>query len=548
MAKLNALVRALGPVRLSILAAVAVLLLAGFAWLTWQAGEPDYALLYGDLETTDAGQIVAQLEAAKVPYRLSRDGSAVMVPGDAVPRLRVTLAEQGLPSGGSIGYEIFDRTDALGSSNFLQNVNRVRALEGELARTIRSIDGVKAVRVHLVLPQRELFSRDKQQPSASVLLQMRGPMRLDAGQVASVQRLIASAVPGLASGRVSIIDGQGTLLSNGEDDAGDGVFLSAKSEERRRQIEGRLARSVEELLERTVGAGKVRAQVSAELDFDRINTSEEIFNPDGQVVRSTQTVQESGSNTDRDGAPVSVSSNLPDGATQPDSTGQSSSSENRNEETVNYEISKKVINHVREAGTIKRLSVAVLVDGVMAGAADGARSYQPRAQEELDRLASLVKTAVGFNAERGDTVEVINMPFVLPEITESEPTLPLGLATSDLVRLAQYCALLAFALLALLLVVRPMVNRALQPAAVPAGGGALPAAGPTAAAAPTALPNTDAAAPLQIGAGGGDDGMVDLAHIDGRVRASSLKRLSDIVSAHPEESLAILRSWIYAEE
>lgn len=547
MAKLNELVRALGPVRLSILAAVAVLLLAGFAWLTWQAGEPDYALLYGDLETTDAGQIIAQLEAAKVPYRLSRDGSAVMVPRDAVPRLRVTLAEQGLPSGGSIGYEIFDRTDALGSSNFLQNVNRVRALEGELARTIRSIDGVKAARVHLVLPQRELFSRDKQQPSASVLLQMRGSMRLEPAQVASVQRLIASAVPGLASGRVSIIDGQGTLLSNGEDDAGDGVFLSAKSEERRRQIEGRLARSVEDLLERTVGVGKVRAQVSAELDFDRINTSEEIFNPDGQVVRSTQTVQESGSNIDRDGAPVSVSSNLPDGTTQPDSTGQSSSSENRSEETVNYEISKKVINHVREAGTIKRLSVAVLVDGVMAGAADGARSYQPRAQEELDRLASLVKTAVGFNAERGDTVEVINMPFVLPEITESEPTLPFGLATSDLVRLAQYFALLAFALLALLLVVRPMVSRALQPAAAPAGGGLL-AAGSTAAAAPTALPNTDAAAPLQIGAGGGDDGMVDLAHIDGQVRASSLKRLSDIVAAHPEESLAIIRSWIYAED
>lgn len=547
MAKLNALVRALGPVRLSILAAVAALLLAGFAWLTWQAGEPDYALLYGDLDTTDAGQIIAQLEAAKVPYRLGRDGQSVMVPSDAVPRLRLTMAEQGLPSGGSIGYEIFDRTDALGSSNFLQNVNRVRALEGELARTIRSIDGVKAARVHLVLPQRELFSRDKQQPSASVLLQMRGPLRLDAAQVASVQRLIASAVPGLAPGRVSIIDGQGTLLSTGEDEAGDGVLLSAKSEERRRQIESRLARSVEELLERTVGAGKVRAQVSAELDFDRINTSEEIFNPDGQVVRSTQTVQESGSNTDRDAAPVSVGSNLPDGAAAPDGAGQSSSSENRNEETVNYEISKKVINHVREAGTIKRLSVAVLVDGVTAGAADGTRGYQPRAQEELDRLASLVKTAVGFNAERGDTVEVINMPFVLPEIAEAEPALPMGLATADLVRFAQYVALLVFALLALVLVVRPMVGRALQAAAAPAAGGALLAAGRTAAAATGRL-TTDTAAPLQIASGSDDEGMVDLAHIDGRVRASSLKRLSDIVSAHPEESLAILRSWIYAEE
>lgn len=548
MAKLNALVQALGPVRLSILVAVAILLLGGFAWLTWQAGEPTYGLLYGDLDTADAAQIIAQLEATKTPYRLSRDGRSVMVPSDAVPRLRLSMAEQGLPSGGSIGYEIFDRTDAFGSSNFLQNVNRVRALEGELARTIRSIDGVRAARVHLVLPQRELFSREKQQPSASVLLQMRGPQRLDAAQVASVQRLIASAVPGLAPGRVSIVDGQGTLLSNGDDEAGDGAFLSAKTEERRRQIEARLARSVEDLLERTVGAGKVRAQVSAELDFDRINISEEIFNPDGQVVRSTQTVQESGSNTDRDSAPVSVSTNLPDGATTPDGTGPtSSSSEHRSEETVNYEISKKVVNHVREAGTVKRLSVAVLVDGVMAETADGASRYQPRAQEELDRLASLVKTAVGFDAERGDTVEVINMPFALPEITESEPILPLGLATADLVRLAQYFALLIFALLALVLVVRPMIGRVLQTAAAPAGSGALLTTGKSAAEASAALPHTGDAAPPQIAAGGDDD-MVDLAHIDGRVRASSLKRLSDIVSAHPEESLAILRSWIYAEE
>ncbi|MBK8209007.1 MAG: flagellar M-ring protein FliF [Rhodospirillales bacterium] len=265
----------------------------------------------------------------------------------------MTLAEQGLPSGGSIGYEIFDGSNALGSTNFQQNVNLVRALEGELSRTIRGIADVKAARVHLVLPQRELFSRDKPQASASVLLQMRGRSRLAPTQVAAIQQLVASAVPALTAGRISIVDNAGTLLSEGNDGADPVAGSVAKADQRRRNLETHLSQTIEQLVERTVGAGKVRAEVSVDMDFDRIDRSEEIFDPEGQVVRSTQTVDQSGSNRQGTSPPVSVATNLPDAQPVPEQSDRELSSDKRSEETVNYEISerKSSITSARQASS-----------------------------------------------------------------------------------------------------------------------------------------------------------------------------------------------------
>jgi flagellar M-ring protein FliF len=552
MEKLSGLFRALGPVRLATIAGVTVALAAVFTWLIVASGKPDLALLYGDLDPTDAGRVVQQLDAAKVPHRLAPDGSAVFVPKDQVARLRVTLAEQGLPAGGSIGYEIFDRTDALGSTNFLQNVNLVRALEGELARTMRSVAQVKAARVHLVVPRRDLFSRERQEPSASVLLQMRGTSRLSPAQVSAVQHLIASAVPGLATARISIVDGQGTLLSGTNADDAEGG-LDGPADARRRGLESRLARTIDQLLERTVGAGKVRAEVSADMDFDRINSSEEIFNPDGQVVRSTQTVDERSASADREAdTPVGVAPNLPDPNAQAAGAASSNSSEQRNEETINYEISKKVINHVREAGTIRRLSVAVLVDGTYVTAADGSRTYQPRPAEELEQLASLVRNAVGFSKERGDTVEVVNMRFADLDLPDDAAEAPLfGLDRSDLLRLAQFLVLFIFAVLVLVLVVRPLVVRSV--AALPAASAAAPAQ----IAAGEALPALAAPGTTLPAVAGGErrpeaaeslDDMISVHNIEGQLKASTLKRFGDIVDKHPEESLAIVRSWLHTEE
>ena len=550
METLRNFVRTLGPLRLAVLGGVMLALLGFFAWIITHVSTTPQALLYGDLDVAEAGKVVTHLEASGVPYQLASGGTSIFVPADQVARMRVALAEHGLPSGGSVGYEIFDTGNAFGTTNFQQNVNLVRALEGELARTIRAIDTVKAARVHLVLPQREVFSREKPRASASVLLQMRGRSRLTPAQVVAVQNLIASAVPDLAPGHISIIDGEGTLLSEALEGNDIVAAAAAKADQRRRELENHLARNIEQLVERTVGPGKVRAEVALEMDFDRIDTSEEIFNPDGQVVRSTQTVEQNSKDVASEGAPpVSVSTNLPDANIESGSTGGKTSAENRSEETVNYEISKKVVNHVREAGIVKRLSIAILVDGSYVTAADGTRTYQPRPTEELEQLTSLVRSAAGFNAERGDKLEVVSMRFAEPEIAaEPDPGLLLGLDKNDVLRIGEYVALLILAMLVLLLVIRPIVARAIEAMPV-AAAGASPAFLAGRAATPAlAGPDGDGTAAQRALTGDRAEEMIDISRVEGRVKASSVKRVGEIVEKHPEETLAILRSWLHADK
>ena len=333
--------RNLGPMRLAVLGGVVVALIAFFIFLTARLAAPPMALLYGDLDLGDSSRIVTQLESTKTPYELRNGGTEVYVPEDTVFRLRMSMADQGLPNGGTIGYEIFDNADSLGTTNFVQNINLVRALEGELSRTIRTLGSVRSARVHLVMPKRRLFSREAQKPSASVILRMRGAGRLDKSQVMAIQHLVAAAVPSLVPSRISIVDDKGTLLARGFDDDGPGA-LAAKAEERRRTFEGRLARTIEDLLQKTVGFGKVRAEVSANMDFDRISTTDEKFDPDGQVVRSTQSIEETNQSRDAEGTqPVSVGTNLPDPNLTSGENASSSAAQSRTEETVNFEVSRK---------------------------------------------------------------------------------------------------------------------------------------------------------------------------------------------------------------
>ncbi len=543
--------RNLGPARLALLGAVAVTAVAFFVVMLSRLSAPEYALLYGELDMQDSGSIVQQLKAANVPFELRNNGTAIFVPQQHVDATRVQLANQGLPSGGSIGYELFDKTDALGTTNFMQNVNLVRALEGELSRTIRSIDSVQAARVHLVMPKRELFSRQREDPSASIVLKMRGNNRLSHTQVQAIQHLVASAVPGLLPARISIVDDRGTLLAGGFDADNSIASNNEKAEQRRIQFENRTARAVEELLEKTVGQGKVRAEVHADMNFDRINIQEEIFDPESQVVRSVQTLEEIASNSDGSGPPpVSVATDLPDAEMQPAGVGGRSTNEQRNEETINYEISKKIVNHVREAGVVNRLSVAVLVDGTYSPGEGGPESYKPRSQEELDLLATLVRSATGFNAERGDTVEVINMPFAATSgFAAEEPALLLGFDRNDLLQLAQYIVLIIFALLVILLVVRPLLTKAMEVLPVPATSfaGALLTRGPDA---PALAPPASAGA--QIAGESGErtparadlEDMIDVTQVEGRVRGSAIHQVSELVDKHPEEAIAIIRKWL----
>jgi flagellar M-ring protein FliF len=549
--------RGLGPIRLAMIAGVTLAMVAFFVFLTTRITTPGMALLYSDLELRDSGQIVQKLEAMNVPYQLKGDGSQILVPVDQVARLRMALAETGLPHGGSIGYEIFDKTDALGTSSLVQNINHVRALEGELGRTISSITAVQSARVHLVLPERALFSRDRQEPSASVIVKMRGAERLAKGQVAAMQYLVASAVPSLKPTRVSIVDADGTLLARGDGDTSDAGGGGGNAEERRIAYETRLARNVEELLERTVGPGKARVDVHADMDFDRFTTTSESFDPDQQVARSTQTVTDNSENSETGDQPVTVQTNLPNAQTAA-STGAGRSKTSHQEETSNFEIGKKVVSQVRETGLVRRLSVAALVDGVYTIAADGTRSYQPRSPEDMKQLSTLVRSAIGYDEKRGDTVEMVNLRFTtVDEIMPPPPVTFFGFERADILKMGEMLVIAVVAMLFILLVVRPLLMRVLENSGAAAGGNNL-LAGQHGGSSMQALPAPAGLNPALAAPGGAgammsaaaaerqaQDAMIDIGQVEGRVAASSIRKIGEIVEKHPEEAVAIVRSWMY---
>lgn len=551
----------LGMMRLAALGGVGVLMLVFFIFLATRLTSPSYGLLYSDLDPKDGAQVVAKLDSMNIAYQIRGDGSTILVPQDQVARLRLAMAETGIPHGGSIGYEIFDKSDALGSTSFQQGVNEMRALEGELERTIASLTVIDQARVHLVLPKRELFSREKQEPSASIVLKLRGSAELSKQQIAAIQNVVASAVPNLKTSRISIADQAGNLLARGNGDPNDGYTTASNAEEQRVAYEQRIARSIETMLERSVGPGHARVDVNADMDFDKLTVTQESFDPDGQVVRSTQTVNDEHENRSEGDVPVTVQTNLPDGAqTQGGANAQGKDHGKRVEETTNYEISHKTTSQTRETGVVKRISVAVLVDGTyVAGADGGERTYQPRAPEELDSLKKLVQSAIGFDEKRGDQVSLVNMRFVQPEeAANGTPPLLFGLNKEDLFRATETLVLAIVAILVILLVVRPLVTRWLEAAREMAmssqralaeqaamGMGAL--AGPMAMG---ALPSPDG-----MGAMGGmpgtglaareEESMIDISQVEGRVRASSMKKIGEIVDKHPEEAVAIIRSWMY---
>ena len=541
--------RALGPTRLAAMGAVAAGLLALLAMMAMRTGSGDQmALLYGDLDQREASQIVDVLNRRHTPYRLGAGGGQIFVPADQVPEARMSLAKDGLPSGGSIGYELFDKGDGYLFSSFQQKIAETRAMEGELARTIRSIHGIRAARVHLVLPRREPFERGQQEAQASVMLTMAGAQRLDAEGVQAILNLVAAAVPGLRPHNIAVVDSRGDLLARSGQPTTDAA-RSASTEDVRRATELRLARAVEEMLEKTLGAGRVRAEASVRMSFDKVSETKEAYDPEGQVPRSTQTVNQTSKTTEANGA-VSAQNNLPNA----DPSGQNAGTqEGRQEETTNYEIGKTVRTLLREQPQIDRISLAVMVDGV-----EQAGAWQPRQAEELDRITGLVKSAIGYDEKRGDLVNVVSMRFVAdgPPAAESGGLLGVRLEKPDLMRLAQSALFGVIGLLALLLVLRPMVLRltSLAPGmvllpdgtAAPAVAGALASGGAPALAGPAGM----MALPAPAGAPSGgpeDEMMVSMNQIEGQMRASSLRRLADIVSRHPEETLTIMRGWMAQE-
>lgn len=531
-------IKNLSPGRLASLSAIIIFLISFFAYIATQMNSVDYAVLYSDLELEDAKQIVSRLEAANVKYRLTKNGTEVMVPQDQVNKMRVDTAELALASKGSnVGYEIFDNTDALGSTNFVQNVNLIRALEGELARTIRSVDNIKSARVHLVLPKREMFSREEQPPSASVVVKT-AKGKLDLKEIQSIQKLVAAAVPKLEVKNVAIVDSAGNLLTNNYDD--EQTLNNATNESLRLDQERKMAKNIEALLEKTVGPGKAQAQVNIEMDFDQVVTNEEIYDPDSQVVRSQATVTEEGVSNSGE-QPVTVAQNIPNGDTV--TTGSNILNQNsKTEETINYEISKVVRNKIKNTGTVKRLTVAVMVDGVYDKDAEGKNVYRDRTPEEMDQLTALVKSAVGYDANRGDVVEVENMKFVsiAENIDTASEILIFGFTKDELIRIAEGLGVAIVAILVILLVIRPLINNAFDSGSQLGADGKLLGENPEDdnLLLSNFLNENDAEL----------DELVNINKVDGRVKVSSLKNINDLIEKNPDAAVNIIRSWLYSND
>src|SRR5256885_521185 len=414
--------------------------------------------------TTLFRSIVKDLERQGIAYELKNDGAIVMVPRDKMTRIRMKLAEGGLPKGGGVGYEIFDKSDALGATSFVQNINHLRALEGELARTIKAIDRVQAARVHLVLPERPLFSREKVEPSASIVLRVRGA--LEASQVRAIRHLVASAVNGLKPQRVSVVDEAGNLLADGA--SGPEGAIGGTRQERQANFERRLKDQIESIVSSVVGPGRARVQLATEFDFNRITETFDKFDPEGRVVRSSQTREESSANSGQEGQ-VSVGNELPGAQQGQNQSGQASRDQSKKtEEIVNYEISRSTKTEVTEGGRVKRVSAAVLVDGSYAKNDKGDVVYQPRTKEELDRIAALVRTAIGYDQKRGDQIEIVNLRFAeAPAAQIQEPSGGLlsflQFTKDDIMRAIELAGMALLGLVVVLFVVRPLVRRILTP-------------------------------------------------------------------------------------
>lgn len=536
----------LGPARLGIMGAIMLGLIMFFVFISFRVSVPEMQLLYADLSSMDSGAIAAKLEGEEIPYEVSADGSKIFTSEDQIGRARMLLAEAGLPNGGSMGYEIFDKDSGFGTTNFVQNINQVRALEGELARTIISLDGIRSARVHLVLPQRELFSREQRQASASVFLGINPGIKLDREKIVAIQSLIANAVPDLQSESVSIIDSNGNLLASSESSGAN--LMSAKAEEMRLNHERRLIEKIEDQLNRVVGYGKVRATVTAEMNFDRISMNEELYDPEGQVVRSTQVTEENSLERESQAEDVSVGNNLPgvNGDLLTDT--QPSAEDNRVEELTNYEISKTIRNTIREVGEIKRLSVAVLVDGRYSKGEEGERIYEPRTQQEIDQITTLVRSAVGFDQDRGDQIEVVNMQFAQIDTNEEalEMNQIMGFDKDKLLDVAEIMTVAIMIILVIILVLQPMVNKLLETAPIRESADSLENE------LLSASPMAPALAGPSTGQGGEDmdeqeESLINIHGVEGKVKASSIKKIEEIVDNYPKETLSVIRSWMSQE-
>lgn len=544
-----------GAARLAAMLAVTLALVGFFGFVMLKVSQPQMSVLFSDLSSTDVNAILKDLDARGVKYELRGDGQTVLVDKAAVPRLRLDLAGKGIPAGGGVGYEIFDKGDAFSSTSFVQNINHLRALEGELSRTIRSISRVQSARVHLVIPEKRLFERDREAPRASIALKLAG--ELDAAQVRAVRHLVASAVDGLKPDRVSIVDERGRLLADGAQ--GENGLAGLGMDERQTAIEKRLKMQVEDIVASVVGQGRARVQVSAQLDANRVESRSETFDPESKVIRSSQNRTENATTSEQNGA-VTVGNELP-GAQQGQAQPAPRDVSAKNEEVVNYEISRTTRTEVLEGGRVKKLSVAVLVDGAYSRSPAGEVTYQPRPSEELERIGQLVRTAIGFDEGRGDKVEVVNLRFAeapaapIDAVEQSLVQQLLAFTKEDVVRMVEIAVIVLLTLMVLMTVVKPLLKQVLAtdnsavrqiPAFMRSGSVAIvpeSTGDPASPGSPVRTLSATDTALAQMEAP--SEKMLAIAQIKGQLKAQSVEKIGALVSQNPADTVAVLRGWIH---
>ncbi len=433
-------------------AAVIFTAVAGFVALFVLTNQPNYRTLYSDLSPDDAADVVNWLKNEKIPYRISDAGSTIKVPEDKVYETRLALASSGLPKGGSVGFEIFDKS-GLGVTDFVQHINYLRALQGELERTIEQFPQVKSARVHLAQPKESLFTSEKREPTASVVLTLKHGEELERSQVQGIVHLVANAVPRLKKDNITVVDTEGQVLFENQLPQDNLSNLTSAQLIYQRRLESYYKHKIQSMLEDALGPNRAIARVSAEIDFDRVKVNEERYDPDMVAIRSEQKLKETQSGQEPGGIPGvkgGLATKLQGNLGQADSGTVTTKEQN----TTNYEITRTQRQVNGAIGKLKRLSVAVLVDGTYKEK-NGKATYIPRTPEEMAKLQQIVKAAMGFSEERGDDISLVNVPFNSREPAQPEMARILDVGTKLLKPLAN----LILALLFIFLVIKPLLKK-----------------------------------------------------------------------------------------
>lgn len=536
MQNILASLKGLGRTRLIALGVAAAVLLSTLGFLVFRSGGQSMSLLYSDIDLSEAAEMVDELGKAHIASTTSPDGTSLYVPHDKVASARLLLAKEGLPSGGAIGYELFDKSGTLTSTQFEQTINETRAMEGELERSIRLLHGVRNVRVHLVLPHRDLFSTQTSPSQASVVLDIGRTGRFSPDGIQAIQNLVAAAVPGLRPQSISIVDTRGDVLARpGDPDSATGQETSL--EKLRHAEEQRLAQAVEDMLTPTLGAGHVRARAAVTMDTDEIRETDESYDPNQQVLRSQQTSSDKTVNTEAN-PNTTVGNNLPNAnANQDNRTG---STGDREDETNNYEIGKRVRVISQTRPRVARISLAVMVDGSFTKAKDGKEVWQPFDNAKIGQITTLAKTAIGYDKARGDEVNVVSMPF-MPDAEGAFPAQASNLWNRDtLIYIAEWVIPLLLALGAIYIAIRPMLRRGGIGGVALAGGHVREGAADAAR-----IEGGDGALSSAVLS---DDGTISVDGVDGKMRAEAITKVADRIEASPEESVLIIRNWLAAPE